>query len=59
MQGCTLTLSGHHEFAALSLVGGVVTQPACTDTAVYSVDLTVTGTVAVDAASRIDVSSRG
>ncbi|MBN2451465.1 MAG: hypothetical protein JXR77_13825, partial [Lentisphaeria bacterium] len=59
VQGCTLTISGHHEFAALRLVNGVVTHPPCTESAVYSVDLAVTGTVAVDAASSIDLSGRG
>jgi RHS repeat-associated protein len=56
----TLTTAGKQTMADLSLVnGGVLTQVATAATQVNSLDLTVSGTVTVDATSRMDASARG
>jgi len=60
VQGVTLTVNGSHQFASISLrQKGTLTHSPATTTQVYSVDLTVAGTLLIVAPSWIDVSGRG
>lgn len=60
VSNCTLTVNGRHNFASLSLIqNATLTHPACTADKVYAVDLTITGALTIDAASKIDVTERG
>ncbi|MCZ6877434.1 MAG: hypothetical protein O7G29_04760, partial [Acidobacteria bacterium] len=56
----TLTVDGSHTFANLLLLNGtILTHSPTTGFQVGNMDLTVTGTLQIDATSRIDVSGRG
>ncbi len=60
VQGCTVTVNGPHTFNSLSLQNaGVLTQSPTTTSQGYSLQVTVTGKLTVDATSRIDVSGTG
>jgi RHS repeat-associated protein len=57
---CTVTIAGSHSFRSLTLANeAVVTHPSCKATEVFSLRLTITGELAVDATSRIDANGRG
>ena len=56
----TVTIDGAHRFASLTLQNSaVVTHSATTNTATFSLNLTVDRTLAVDATSKVDVTGRG
>ncbi|MBI3001180.1 MAG: RHS repeat protein [Deltaproteobacteria bacterium] len=56
----TVMIDGSHRFASLTLRNGAfVTHSAATATSISKLDLTVHGTLAIDAPSRIDVTGRG
>ena len=60
VSNCTLTLSGIHQFASLTVISnGIVTHPACSSSELASLWLLVGDRVVVDTSSRIDVSARG
>ncbi|MDA2924147.1 cadherin-like domain-containing protein, partial [Acidobacteria bacterium AH-259-L09] len=60
VDGTTLTVDGTHTFANLVLLNGaVLTHSPTTATTVKKLDLTITGTLQVDATSRIDAVARG
>jgi RHS repeat-associated protein len=60
VNGKTLVLDGLHVFANLILVNGaVLTHTPTTSTKLNRLEVTVTGTLQVDAASRIDATGRG
>jgi RHS repeat-associated protein len=60
VNGRTLTVDGVHTFENLILVNGaVLTHSPTTATKVNKLDITVTGTLQIDATSKIDVSNRG
>jgi hypothetical protein len=56
----TVTIDGVHRFASLTLRNGaLITHPLATATGISKLDLTVDGTLQVDATSKIDVTGRG
>jgi len=56
----TVMIDGSHRFASLTLRNGAfVTHSTATATSTSKLDLTVHGTLAIDAPSRIDVTGRG
>ncbi len=60
VNGKTLTINGSHTFTDLFLVNGaVLTHSPTTATKVNKLDITVTGTLQIDATSKIDVTGRG
>ncbi|HKI32602.1 MAG TPA: hypothetical protein VKA46_12095, partial [Gemmataceae bacterium] len=60
VDNATLTTDGEQDMASLSVLdGGVLTHAANSATTTHLLDLHVTGTLMVDAASRIDVSGKG
>ncbi len=60
VSGKTLVVDGAHTFANLTLRNGaVLTHSPTTATSVKKLDISVAGTLTVDATSRIDVTSRG
>ena len=60
VNGRTLTIDGAHTFANLVLLNGAtLTHSPTTATKVNKLEVTVTGTIQVDATSKIDVSGRG
>ncbi len=60
VNGRTLTVDGAHTFANLILLNGaVLTHSPTTATKVNRIDLVITGTLQIDATSKIDVSARG
>ena len=60
VDGATLTLIGAHTFNNLTLTNNAsVTHPVSTTTAEYSLEVTVTNTLSVDASSSIDVTDKG
>ena len=60
VSGSTLRCNGPQSMASLSIVNnGVVDHPAVTPTATHSLDLNISGTLTIDATSRIDVSGEG
>ena len=60
VNGRTLTIDGVHTFANLVLLNGAtLTHSPTTATKVNKLEITVTGTIQVDATSKIDVSGRG
>jgi len=60
VNGKTLTVDGSHTFTNLILVSGaVLTHSPTTATEVGKLDIKITGTLQVDASSRIDVTGRG
>jgi RHS repeat-associated protein len=60
VNGRVLTVDGTHTFANLVLLNGaVLTHSPTTATKVNKLDITVTGTIQIDASSKIDVSGRG
>ncbi|MGH8543568.1 MAG: hypothetical protein ACREX3_08045, partial [Gammaproteobacteria bacterium] len=60
VNGRALTVDGSHTFANLILVNGaVLTHNHATSSAIGKLDVTVTGTIQIDATSRIDVTGRG
>lgn len=55
-----VTIDGNHSFQTLLLTNGaVLTCPTATTSRVYKVQLEVSGPVAIDATSRIDVTGKG
>ncbi len=57
---CTVTIDGAHAFNSLTIrSNGIVTHPACTATSVYSLALTLAGSLAIDAGGKIDVVGKG
>ena len=60
VNGRTITVNGSHTFANLILANGArLTHSPTTATKVGRLDITVSGTLTVDATSRIDVTGRG
>lgn len=60
VSGTTLTVAGRHQFRSLQLIdGAVVTHPAATSSAVYSVDLVLPDGLFVATGCALDVSGRG
>ena len=60
VNGRTLTIDGAHTFANLVLLNGAtLTHSPTTATKVNKLEITVTGTIQVDATSKVDVSGRG
>ena len=60
VNGRILTVDGAHTFANLVLLNGAtLTHTPTTATKVNKLEITVTGTIQVDATSKIDVSGRG
>ncbi len=60
VSGKTLTIDGSHTFANLVLLNGaILTQSGTTSSTVKKLDILVTGTLQIDATSRIDVTGRG
>jgi hypothetical protein len=60
VSNCTLTVNGPHGFNSLRVTGsGVVTHSAATTIQAYALDLTIAGSLVIDATARIDVSGRG
>jgi hypothetical protein len=60
VDGTTFVLDGAHTYASVQIRnGGTLTHSAATPGSEYSLDLTVTGTLVIDATSTIDVSARG
>ncbi|MBN1671707.1 MAG: hypothetical protein JXR37_11765, partial [Kiritimatiellae bacterium] len=60
VNGCTLTIDGPHTFNSLSIVtNGTLTHPACTNTAEYRVDLTISNSLLIESTARIAASARG
>src|SRR5437870_2504510 len=57
---CTLTVNGPHAFGSLQAVNNaVVTHAPATANQTYSLQLTLTSNLVVDASSKIDVTGRG
>ena len=58
---CTVTANAAHTFASLQIVGGGVLthSPAPNGETTNHLDLTISGALVIDAASRIDVSGMG
>ncbi len=60
VQGCTITVNGPHTFHSLALQNaGVLTQSPTSSSQTNLLQVTVTGQLLIDAASRIDVSGLG
>ena len=60
VNGRVLAVDGTHTFANLVLLNGAtLTHSPTTATKVNKLDITVTGTIQIDASSKIDVSGRG
>jgi RHS repeat-associated protein len=60
VSGKTLTVNGSHTFENLILVNGaVLTHSPTTATKVNKIDITVVGTLQIDATSKIDVTGKG
>lgn len=60
IDGALVTIDGSHRFRSLTLQNGaVLTHSAATATTTSRLDLTVDGTLVIDATSRIDVSGKG
>ena len=60
VNGRTLTIDGSHTFANLVLLNGaILTHSGTTSSTVRKLDILVTGTLQIDATSRIDVTGRG
>jgi hypothetical protein len=58
--GTAVTIDGAHAFGGLAVLGGgVVTHPATVPGEEHRLDLTLSGEIWIDAASRIDVDGRG
>src|SRR5713226_6964243 len=60
VNNCTLTVNGQHAFGSLQAVNNaVVTHAAATTNQTYSLQMTLTSNLVVDASSKIDVTGRG
>ena len=60
VNGRVLTVNGSHTFANLILINGaVLTHSPTTASSTAKLDITVTGTLQIDATSKIDVTGRG
>jgi hypothetical protein len=60
VDGTAATIDGAHTFAGVSIInGGKITTSETTASAEYSLDLTVIGSLLIDAGGSIDVSARG
>ena len=60
VDGCTLTISGTHQFENLSMIhGAVLTHPANATTQAYTLDLDISNDLTIEAGASINVNGKG
>ena len=60
VSNCTLTANGPHSFNSVRVIaGGVLTHSPATSNQVSALQLTIAGSLTIDATARIDVTGRG